>query len=48
MTNVNPNNRNENLTSFFIGRKILKSFKDFCNWHFSISLQKRAQTSKVK
>ena len=37
-----------NLTLFFIGRKILKYFKDFYNWHFSISLQKRAQSSRVK
>ena len=44
MTKVNPNNGNEtkwnifhetypNLTSFFIGHKILKYFNDFYNWH---------------
>ena len=59
MTKVNTKNENEtkselfhetysNLTLFFIGRKILKYFNDFYNWHFSISLQKRAQSSKVK
>ena len=37
-----------NLTSFFIGGKILKYFNDFYNWHFPILLQKWAQTSKVK
>ena len=37
-----------NLTLFFIGRKILKYFNYFYNWHFSILLQKLAQTSKVK
>ena len=42
MTKVNPNNGNEkkNLTLFFIGRKILKYFNDFYNWHLSISFQK--------
>ena len=50
MTEVNPSNGNEtksdnfhgtypNLTSFFIGSKILKYFNDFYNWHLSISLQ---------
>ena len=29
-----------NLTLFFIGRKILKYFNDFYNWHLSISLKK--------
>ena len=29
-----------NLTLIFIGRKILKYFNDFYNWHFSISLLK--------
>ena len=59
ITTVNQNNGNEtksdifhgaysNLTSFFIGRKILKYFNDFYNWHLPISLQKRVQTSKVK
>ena len=49
MTKADPNNGNEtksdilprtysNLTSFFIGHKILKYFNDF--WHLSISLQK--------
>ena len=37
-----------NLTSFFIGRKILKHLNDFYNWHLSISLQNQAQTSKMK
>ena len=32
----------------FIGCKILKHFNDFYNWHFSIPLQKLAQSSKVK
>ena len=36
-----------NLTSSFIGRKILKYFNNFYNWHFPISFQKSAQTSKV-
>ena len=27
-----------NLTLFFIGRKILKYFNDFCNWHFCVNL----------
>ena len=35
-----------NLTSFFISHKIPKCFNDFFNWHFSISLQKWAQTIK--
>ena len=59
MTNLNPTmemKQNQtffhgtylNLTSFFIGRKILKYLNDFYNKHFSISLQKRAQISKVK
>ena len=59
MTKVNPNKWNEknqtflhgkysNLELFLIGRKILKYFNDAYNWHFSISLQKWAQTSKVK
>ena len=29
-----------NMTSFFIGHNILKSFNDFYNWHLSVSLQK--------
>ena len=29
-----------NLTLVFIGRKILKYFIDFNDWHLSISLQK--------
>ena len=51
MTKVNPNNGNETKSDIFprdifksdiifIGRKILKYFSDFYNWHFSISLQK--------
>ena len=51
MTKVNLNNGNEtksdifhgthlNLTLVFIGRKILKYFIDFYDWHLSISLQK--------
>ena len=59
MTTVNPNNENEinseffhgtysNLTSFFIGHKILKYFSDFYNWHLSIPLLKKAQRSTVK
>ena len=37
-----------NLTSFFIGLKILKYFNDSYDWHLSVSLEKLAQTSKVK
>ena len=37
-----------NLTLFFIHCKTLKHFKEFCNWHRSISQQKGAQTSKMK
>ena len=59
MTKVNPNNGNEiksdifhgtysNMTSFFIGRKILKYLNDFYIWHLSISLKKEAQTAKRK
>ena len=37
---------------FFIGHKIflksLKYFNDFYNWHLSVSLQKWAQTDKMK
>ena len=51
MTKVIPKNGNETKSDIFprdifksdiifIGRKILKYFKDFYNWHFSISLQK--------
>ena len=51
MTKVYPNDGNETKSDIFprdifksdiifIGRKILKYFKDFYNWHFSISLQK--------
>ena len=50
-TKVNSNNGNESKSDIFprdifksniifIGRKILKYFNDFYNWHFSISLQK--------
>ena len=35
-----------NLTSFFLGCKILKYFNDFYNCHLSVSLQKWAQTKK--
>ena len=59
MTKVNPNNRNETKSDIFpwdifkssiifIGRKIIKYFNDFYNWHFSISLWKWAQSSKVR
>ena len=59
MTKVYPNDGNETKSDIFprdifksdiifIGRKILKYFKDFYNWHFSILLQKWAQSSKVK
>ena len=59
MTKLNPNNENEaksdifhrknsNLTSFFIGRKILKYFNVFYNCHLLISSQKWAKTSKIK
>ena len=60
MTKMNPNNGNERKPDIFprevlsrsdiifIGRKILKHFNDFYNWHCSISLQKWAQSSKVK
>ena len=59
MDKVNPNNENETksdifpyfystLTSFSIGRKILKSFNDFYDWHLSTALQNSAQTSKIK
>ena len=34
--------------NIFIGHKILKYFNDFYNWHFSISMQKLVQSSKVK
>ena len=51
MTKVNPNNGNKTKLEIFpreqfkskiifIGRKILKYFYDFHNWHFSTSLQK--------
>ena len=51
MAKVNPNNGNETKSDIFsrdifksdiifIGRKILKYFNDFCNCHFSVSLQK--------
>ena len=29
-----------NLTSFFIGRRVLKHFSDLYNWHLSILMQK--------
>ena len=56
---MNPNYQNEtksdvfhgtysNLTKFLICRKILKHLNDFHHWHFPISLQKQARTSKVK
>ena len=59
MTKVNPNNGNETKSDIFprdifksdiifIGRKILKYFNDFYNWYFSVSLQKWAQSRKVK
>ena len=59
MTKVNPNNGNETKLEIFprdlfksdiifLCRKILKYFNDFYNWHFSISLQNRALSSKVK
>ena len=55
MTKVNPNNGNEIKSDIFprgifisdiifIGHKILKYLNDFYDWHFSISLQKRAQS----
>ena len=51
MTKVNPNNRNKTRSDIFrrdifksdiifIGRKILKYFNNFYDWHFPISLQK--------
>ena len=57
MTKVNPSNGNETKSDIlpmdilkfdivFIGRKILKYFNYFYNWHFSISLQKWAQSRK--
>ena len=59
MTKVDPRNRNETKSDIFprdifesgiilIGRKILKYFNDFYHWNFSMSLQKLAQSSKVK
>ena len=59
MTRVSPSNGNEtksdvsswdilNSDVILIGRKILKHFNDFYNWHLSISLQKETLTSKVK
>ena len=59
MAKVNPNNGNETKSDIFlrdifksdivfIGHKILKYFNDFYNWHFSISSQKWAQSSKIK
>ena len=49
MTKVSPNNENETKSDIFlrdifksdiifIGRKILKYFNNFYNWHFLISL----------
>ena len=35
-----------NLTSFFIGPKILKTFNDVHNWHLSITLQEWAKTKR--
>ena len=51
MTKVKPSNGRETKSDIFprdifktditfIGRKILKYFNDFYNWHFSISLEK--------
>ena len=34
------------LMSFFIGRKMLKYFNDFFDWHLSISLHKWVQTKQ--
>ena len=59
MTKVIPKNGNETKSDIFprdifksdiifIGHKILKYFNDFYNWHFSISMQKLVQSSKVK
>ena len=59
MSKEKPNNGNETKSDIFprdilkydiifIGRKILKNFNDFCNCNFSISLQKWAQSSKMK
>ena len=56
MSKVDPNNGNEtksdffhgtysNLTSFFVGSKILKNLIGFHNENLSVSLQKPAQTS---
>ena len=36
------------LTSFFIGRKILKYFNDFYNWHLSIIKNEHKQVKKNK
>ena len=62
MTKVNSNNGNEtksdifhgtysNLASFFIGRKILKYFNDFFNWHFcehkEVSKHKEIKGNKI-
>ena len=59
MTKVNPNNGNETKSDIFprgifksdiifIGHKILKYLNDFYDRHFSISLQKRAQSERNK
>ena len=59
MTKVNLNNGNETKSDVFLwdifksdiilhGRNILKYLNDFYHWPFSISLQKWAQTIKVK
>ena len=59
MTKVNPSNTNETKSDIFpwdifkssiifIGRKKIKYFNAFYNWHFSISLWKWAQSSKVR
>ena len=59
MSKADPNNGNEtksdffhgtysNLTSFFVGSKILKNLIGFHNENLSVSLQKPAQTSKMK
>ena len=50
MTKVNPNNGNETKSEIFHGvySNLTSYFNDFYDCHLSISLQKLAQTSKVK
>ena len=48
MTKVNLNNRNETKSDIILIGKMLKYFNDLYNCHFSIPLQKWAQSSKVK